>query len=252
MSRRTIEFYADEDRDWLFHCHLLYHMASGMARVMSYPAGEEQAALDAASATRGASKNTPSPTTSTTTGGAKTTEEKTASYRPSLGEHAMPHTYTWIDGSVQSHMSTGLGTVQRGRDNVNLLWEAGWERVERTEYEIDATYSRYFNPRWTAFAGYRLTNNKGGADTAIAGATYRLPYLIDATTTIQGNGEARLAVGKILRLTTRFGILAQVDYDTAQDLSWRSAITYTLTKEFSLIAAYDSDYGPGAGISFRF
>ena len=32
MSRRTIEFLASEDRDWLFHCHLLYHMEAGMMR----------------------------------------------------------------------------------------------------------------------------------------------------------------------------------------------------------------------------
>lgn len=32
MSRRTIDFQAVEDRDWLFHCHLLYHHKTGMAR----------------------------------------------------------------------------------------------------------------------------------------------------------------------------------------------------------------------------
>jgi FtsP/CotA-like multicopper oxidase with cupredoxin domain len=47
MSRRIIEFYADEDRDWLFHCHLLYHMMAGMARVFSYPAGAELTPADA-------------------------------------------------------------------------------------------------------------------------------------------------------------------------------------------------------------
>jgi hypothetical protein len=108
----------------------------------------------------------------------------------------MPHTYAWIDGSVQSHMSMGMGTIQRGRDNLNLMWETGWERVEKTEYEIDATYSHYFNPRWVAFAGYRLTNMMEGHDAVIAGATYRLPYMVDFTTTLQSNGDARVALGK--------------------------------------------------------
>ncbi len=44
MSRRIIEFYANEARDWLFHCHLLYHMKAGMARVVSYPAGDQMLA----------------------------------------------------------------------------------------------------------------------------------------------------------------------------------------------------------------
>jgi FtsP/CotA-like multicopper oxidase with cupredoxin domain len=236
MSRRVIEFYADEDRDWLFHCHLLYHMMSGMARVFSYPAGAEQVSANATSAS-------PAPAVAV---------EKPTVYRPNLGDHAMPHTYAWIDGSVQSQMSMGMGTVQRGRDNLNLMWKTGWERVEETEYEIDATYSHYFNPRWTVFGGYRLTNMMGGADSAIAGATYRLPYMVDAIATLQSDGEARFGLAKMLQLTTRVGVMARAEYDTAQDFSWMTGVTYTLTKQFSLIGSYDSDYGPGAGISFRF
>ena len=232
MSRRVIEFYADEDRDWLFHCHLLYHKMSGMARVFSYPAGAEQPSADATTATPAA--------------------EKPAAYRPNLGDHAMPHSYAWIDGSLQSQMSMGMGTIQRGRDNLNLMWKTGWERVEETEYEIDASYSHYFNPRWTAFAGYRFTNMMDGADSVIAGATYRLPYMIDATATFQSNGEARFGLAKMLQLTTRVGVMARAEYDTSQDLSWMAGVTYTLTKQFSLIGSYDSDYGPGAGVSFRF
>jgi multicopper oxidase len=36
MGRRTFEFTADNPGDWFFHCHNLYHMESGMARVFSY------------------------------------------------------------------------------------------------------------------------------------------------------------------------------------------------------------------------
>lgn len=36
MGRRTIEFEANESGDWLFHCHVLYHMDAGMMRVFSY------------------------------------------------------------------------------------------------------------------------------------------------------------------------------------------------------------------------
>jgi FtsP/CotA-like multicopper oxidase with cupredoxin domain len=32
----TIEFYGSEYGDWFFHCHILYHMMGGMARVFSY------------------------------------------------------------------------------------------------------------------------------------------------------------------------------------------------------------------------
>ena len=36
MSTTVIEFEANEFGDWFFHCHLLYHMKSGMARVIHY------------------------------------------------------------------------------------------------------------------------------------------------------------------------------------------------------------------------
>ena len=31
-----IEFTADNPGNWFFHCHNLYHLASGMARKVSY------------------------------------------------------------------------------------------------------------------------------------------------------------------------------------------------------------------------
>jgi hypothetical protein len=36
MSTTVIEFLANEVGDWFFHCHLLYHMKSGMSRVVHY------------------------------------------------------------------------------------------------------------------------------------------------------------------------------------------------------------------------
>ncbi|MBC7367474.1 MAG: multicopper oxidase domain-containing protein [Undibacterium sp.] len=240
MSRRTIEFYANEDRDWLFHCHLLYHMMAGMARVVSYPAGDEIRAAANSTHDSPASSSDAPPLTSA------------PAYRPALGEHAMPHTFAWIDASVQSHLSTGMGTIQRGRDNLNLMWKAGWERVEHREYEIDATVSRYFNPRWTAFAGYRLTNIPDGHDAVIAGATYRMPYLVDCTATLQSNGDARLALVKMFQLTSRVSLTARADYDTAMKFSWNSTLSYTVSKRVSLNTTLDSDYGFGAGLGFRF
>ena len=36
METDTLEFNANADGDWFFHCHILYHMMSGMGRVFSY------------------------------------------------------------------------------------------------------------------------------------------------------------------------------------------------------------------------
>jgi len=34
MSTTVMNFDANEFEDWFFHCHLLYHMESGMARLV--------------------------------------------------------------------------------------------------------------------------------------------------------------------------------------------------------------------------
>ena len=36
METDTLEFNANVEGDWFFHCHILYHMMSGMGRVLSY------------------------------------------------------------------------------------------------------------------------------------------------------------------------------------------------------------------------
>ena len=36
FEKISIEFYANEEKDWFFHCHNLYHHKAGMARVISY------------------------------------------------------------------------------------------------------------------------------------------------------------------------------------------------------------------------
>ena len=39
MGEATFDFVADNPGDWFFHCHIIYHMESGMARVLSYEGG---------------------------------------------------------------------------------------------------------------------------------------------------------------------------------------------------------------------
>jgi len=36
MGEVVIDFVADNPGDWLFHCHNIYHLEAGMARVLTY------------------------------------------------------------------------------------------------------------------------------------------------------------------------------------------------------------------------
>lgn len=221
MGKRTIEFEADESGDWLFHCHLLYHMHSGMARVFSY-------------------------------------EEQGPDHVPQLGEHAHDPLYFMIDGSLQNHMSMGMVTLMNSRNDWFASWDAGIHHdtamghEHEVEYEIDLGWKRYFNPNFSTVLGWRFTNLEDEEDRAFAGIEYRLPYLVDSSLQLDSEGDLRVGLGKTLQLTDRLGIFGDVRYDTGSEWEWTLGADYLLTKQFSLTTQYHSDHGFGGGIRFRF
>ena len=90
MGKRTIEFEANEEKDWFFHCHLLYHMDAGMARVVSY-------------------------------------KEQGEDHKPNLDPALLNPWYVMANGSVQSHMSEGRLKFMKGRNDFNIMWDVGYE-----------------------------------------------------------------------------------------------------------------------------
>jgi FtsP/CotA-like multicopper oxidase with cupredoxin domain len=46
MQKVIIEFYNEEYGDWFFHCHVLYHMMGGMARIFSYDTPRDERMKD--------------------------------------------------------------------------------------------------------------------------------------------------------------------------------------------------------------
>lgn len=222
MGKRTVEFLANEERDWFFHCHLLYHMEAGMARVFSY-------------------------------------QEQGPQHRVNLGPESLDPYYFMLEGSLQTHMSMGMATVQNSRNNFNALWDLGWGDTakpyphgHRAEYEVDLTYSRYFNPNLSAFGGMRLTNYDTSKDRGIFGLYYRLPYLIQSEVLVDTEADVRLRLGKVFQITSRFAVFAEGEYDTNTRWEWTSGAKYFLSKRWSLIGQYHSDHGLGAGLNFRF
>lgn len=222
MGKRTIEFLANEERDWFFHCHLLYHMEAGMARVFSY-------------------------------------REQGPKHQVNLGPESLDPYYFMLEGSLQTHMSAGMVTVQNSRNNFNALWDVAWGSTAKpypdgqtAEYEVDLTYSRYFNPNLSAFGGLRLTNYDTSKDRGIFGLYYRFPYLIQSEVLVDTEADVRLRLGKTFQITSRFSVFAEGEYDTNTSWEWTSGAKYFLSKRLSLIGQYHSDHGLGAGLTFRF
>lgn len=215
MGRRTIEFEANESGDWMMHCHILYHMMAGMARIFSY-------------------------------------DDQGADHVVNLGEHACESWTAFGTATAQSHMSEGILTLRHPRFDVSASWEMGWQDVDKFEYETDLVYDRYLGPNLNAFAGARLTNIADTTNRAIAGINYRLPLMIWATAQLDSEGDARFTLGKNFQITGRLDVFARVQYDTRTRWEWTAGAEYVLAKPLSLITQYHSDYGIGAGFTIRF
>lgn len=213
MGQRTIEFLANEEKDWFFHCHLLYHMDAGMARVVSY-------------------------------------KEQGEGHEPSIDPKLLNPIFFMGEGSIQNHMTMGTLMVMRGREDLYASWHYGLG--DHKEYEIDLAWKHYFNANISSIAGYRLTNERGSINRLFTGAEYRLPYLAYITATLDSEGAARLELEKELQITGRLTLTPTVEYDTNSEWDWNISADYLLTRDLSLTAGYDSSHGIGGGVKLRF
>jgi CopA family copper-resistance protein len=225
MQTTVIEFAADEVGDWFFHCHLLYHLESGMARVVHYQGFEPDPA--------------------------------TAAVRPKLYRDPF---YFWGTADIMSHMTQGRLEFSNSRNILMGEWEAGWARVPDTEIETTFLYQRYFNRFFRLFAGLNsdMTLKTGPFDLdfddnrGVFGLMYKLPLNIDTDVWVDTDGGARVRFAKNIPLTPRLMLGLEARYDTHDYWEERVLLDYMVSKHASVIGQWHSDYGLGAGLRVRF
>lgn len=220
MSTTVIEFEANEVGDWFFHCHLLYHMDSGMARVVKY----DNFTPDAA-----------------------TVKSQSDLYADTTWKF-----YGLVD--ALSSETQGMFVFSNIMNSFMLEYEAGWQEVDGIEWEADLRYSRYINRFTSVFAGVYAdgVNGNHGSERLIAGVNYLLPVNFLATAWVDSDGGARVTVGRELMLTPRLGIFGEAEYDTHDDWSYQGGASYRISQSFAATALWDSVYGVGAGVTIRF
>ena len=219
MSTTVIEFDANDKGDWFFHCHLLYHMEAGMARVVHYESFVPRSAVQAV--------------------------------RPLLYKD---HWYPWADADVLSNMTQGAVVLSNSNNIAAAEWEVGWEHVDETEWETILTWDRVFNRFVSVFAGANIQ----GADwreeetRAIAGVRYLLPLNVHTRGWLDEDGGARIIFDKELVLTPRFALVGEAEYDTHDKWEGRSGLSYMATRDASLLLQWHSEFEWGIGGHFRF
>jgi FtsP/CotA-like multicopper oxidase with cupredoxin domain len=219
MSTTVIELDANEFGDWFFHCHLLYHMKNGMARVVHY----EGFTLD----------------------------PQLAAVRPKLYKDSW---YFWGQADVLSNMTEGFLMLSNTRNILTAEWEVGWQEVDDTEWEGIFTYDRYINRFFTIFAGANLLGEGDEHDDTrgVLGFRYLLPFTLESRAWIDTDGGGRFNLGRSFELTPRLTLLGEAEYDTHDKWEGSAALSYMVHKYFSLVGQWHSEYGFGGGLQIRF
>ena len=214
LGTQIIEFEANEYNDWFFHCHILYHAKSGMARVVSY----EDKELD-------------------------------ADIKKIRHKLYKDYWYPTFKATAQSHMTNGVAVLSNSKNILSTAWQVGWQEVENPEHDMELAYDRYFNRYFNLFTGVNFTND---FERGIFGIRYLLPFNIESALRVDNEGEFRIELAQELQLTSRFSIFGDIEYDTESKEECLLGGKYTLSKNTALTAQYHSDFGAGAGVTFRY
>ncbi|MCB0353825.1 MAG: multicopper oxidase domain-containing protein [Bdellovibrionales bacterium] len=217
MATTTIEFDAEEEGDWFFHCHLLYHMMSGMARMVHYNDFVPPSDID---------------------------------------QSMIMHNEFFLMGEVSgmSNMAQGHLTLSDARNLFTTEWQIGWSHVDSYEWEAVPLYEYYVNRFWNLFLGANLEGSQNDVDTdqGVAGFRYLLPLNVESRHWLNSDLGYQGAVSKTLELTPRFHLYGEAEYDSAENWELRAGGHYQLSRDFALQAQWHSDYEWGGGIEFQF
>jgi hypothetical protein len=218
MSTTVIEFAADEAGDWFFHCHLLYHMKSGMARLVHYDGYDPGVEVNAV---------------------------RSRLYKDSW--------YFWGSADLLGNMTEGALVASNTRNILMLEWEAGWENVPHIEREGTLTWDYYLNRFATLFTGANFESAAGEDETrGILGLRYLLPLNIESYAWVDDEGDNRYGIEKEFTLTPRLSLFGEWEYDTLGGHEGNGGLSFMLSKGVSLLVQRHSEFEWGAGVQVRF
>ena len=236
METDVLEFNANVEGDWFFHCHVLYHMMSGMGRVFSY---ENQAP----------NPEIPNP---------KLAKRKL--FADDRKFHLM------AENDFATNGNDGEAMYQSTRWSIGTEWRLGYNDMHG--YETETHIGRYIGKmQWLMpFVGfdvrYRklgideqeknlfgLTNTKDKRTLFSVGVNYTLPMLIVAQAEVFTDGNFRLKferkdipVSKRLRMNLMWNT----------DKEYMAGLRYIIKRNFGVTTHYDSDMSIGFGLNLNY
>ncbi|WP_233165653.1 multicopper oxidase domain-containing protein [Pedobacter sp. ASV12] len=236
MERDTIEFAASESGDWFFHCHILYHMMSGMGRVFSYE------------------NSPPNP---------EIPNPKLAQ-RKLFADDRMFH--FMAENDFASNGNDGMAMLANTRWNISTEWRLGYNKMHG--FETETHIGRYLDRmQWLMpFVGfdwrYRRMgeneqeknifgqkNTKDNRAVVSLGVQYTLPMLLQARAEVYHDGNVRL---QLMREDIPVSKRLRASFMINTDKEYMGGLRFIATKNIAVGAHYDSDMGFGAGLALSY
>jgi len=236
METDTIEFNANVEGDWFFHCHILYHMMAGMNRVFSY---ENQA---------------PNPYL----------PNKKWAYKKLQAESNKLH--FMAENDFATNGNDGMAMLQNTRWSFGTEWRLGYH--DRHGYETETHIGRYigkmqwfmpfigFDWRYRKFGEdeqetnlFGQTNSKDNRNLFSLGFNYTLPMLVVFQAEVFHNGDVRL---QLMREDIPISKRTRIGFMLNTDKEYMVGLRYIVNRNIGVRAHYDSDMGFGAGLTLNY
>jgi CopA family copper-resistance protein len=236
METNVIEFEANSDGDWFFHCHVLYHMMAGMNRVFSYEDSKPNPFLP----------------------------NKEKAYNKLQAESNQLH--FMAENDFATNGNDGQALFQNARWSFATEWRLGY--TKENGYESETHIGRYIgkNQWFMPFVGFDVryrkldrneveTNLFGQESTkdkriqASLGFAYTLPMLVIFQAEMYHDGNLRL---QLMREDIPLSPRLRGAFMVNTDKEYMAGFKYILGKNIGVTTHYDSDMGIGFGVNVNY
>lgn len=241
METDTIEFNANVEGDWFFHCHILYHMMAGMGRIFTYENQEPNPLI----------------------------------LNPKLAQRKLfaddRKFHFMAENDFATNGNDGEAMFGNTRWSIGTEWRLGY--TDMHGYETETHIGRYIDKmQWIMpFVGfdwrYRKmgenemgdmeieknifgqTNTKNERSVFSVGIEYTMPMLIKAQVEVFTDGNFRLQFERMdIPLSKRL----RMDLMWNTDKEYMTGLRYIVKRNFGITTHYDSDMGIGFGVNLNY
>ncbi|EAQ50000.1 multicopper oxidase domain-containing protein [Leeuwenhoekiella blandensis] len=233
MQKVVIEFYNEEYGDWFFHCHVLYHMMGGMARVFSYDTPRDKRMED-------------------------------FPVQKLIDE--TDHYYSWGLVRAGSNFNELFLTSSNIRNEFGLRAEFDYDK----NLEAEVNYNRYLNDWVRLYVGVNTeTEIPDSFDelntVGLIGVKYFTPYRFNVDVSMDHQLRPRVRLDRELLIFPRIFLEGEYEYradfgwvndlgDSSyeSETQWLVGLSYIFSRNFSIQGNYNNRYGWGGGLLARF